>query len=82
MCLTVVGHGCSLTRSSSPSRFLPLHRREPLLTWSAISKHYGSDWTESGIEHFFRPLKKNATSIRKMVDRDEDAANFNHNAVS
>ncbi|KUI60057.1 hypothetical protein VP1G_07274 [Cytospora mali] len=50
------------------------------LNYKAISKHYGSDWTESGIEHFFRPLKKNATSIRKMVDRDEDAANFNHNA--
>jgi hypothetical protein len=65
-----------------PSTFLATEQEEALLTWSAISKHYGSDWTESGIEHFFRPLKKNATSIRKMVDRDEDAANFNHNAVS
>lgn len=48
----------------------------------AIALHYGSDWTESGIEHFFRPVKKNAKAIQAMVERKEDPANFNHNVVS
>lgn len=47
-----------------------------------ISRHYGSDWTESGIEHYFRPIKKNAKAVQQMVDRNEDPATFNHNMVS
>lgn len=52
------------------------------LTRPEIAKHFGSDWGESGIEHFFRPIKKNGKAIQAMVKRGEDAANFNHNAVS
>lgn len=53
-----------------------------VLTYSDIAKHYGSDWSASGIEHFFRPIKKNGQAIQGVVKRGEDAANFNHNAVS
>lgn len=67
---------------SMNARTLAIYKGTALLTWSAIAKHYGSDWGECGIEHFFRPLKKNATAIRKLVERNEDAANFDHNAVS
>lgn len=53
-----------------------------VLTKPDIAVHYGSDWTESGIEHFFRPVKKNAKAIQAMVKRNEDPANFNHQVVS
>lgn len=47
-----------------------------------IATHYGSDWSVSGVEHFFRPIKKNGQAIKGLVKRGEDPANFNHNAVS
>lgn len=47
-----------------------------------MAKHYGSDWTQSGLEHFFRPIKKNAVAISAMVKRGEDAACFDHKPVS
>lgn len=63
--------------------FSCLHRNPRLvLTRSDIAKHYGSDWSVSGVEHFFRPIKKNGLAIQSLVKRGEDPANFNHNAVS
>lgn len=47
-----------------------------------IATHYGSDWSASGVEHFFRPIKKNGQAIKGLVKRGEDPANFNHHAVS
>lgn len=53
-----------------------------VLTRPDIANHYGSDWSASGVEHFFRPIKKNGQAIQGLVQRGEDPANFNHNAVS
>lgn len=52
------------------------------LTRPEIAKHFGSDWTESGIEHFFRPIKKNGKAVKDLVRRGEDAKNFDHKPVS
>lgn len=56
--------------------------KSPCLMPPDVAAHYGSDWTVSGIEHFFRPIKKNAKSIQALVKRGEDAAAFVHNTVS
>lgn len=53
-----------------------------VLTRPDIANHYGSDWSASGVEHFFRPIKKNGKAIQGLVKRGEDPANFDHNAVS
>lgn len=55
-----------------------------MLTLSAIAQHYGpEDWGECGIEHFFRPLKKDAVAVRDVVKRGEAAKTFYDNkAVS
>lgn len=53
-----------------------------VLTRPETAKHFGSDWTESGIEHFFRPIKKNSKAIQEHVRRGEDAKHFTHQAVS
>lgn len=53
-----------------------------VLTRPDIATHYGSDWSASGVEHFFRPIKKNGQAIQGLVKRGEDPATFNHNAVS
>ncbi|KAJ4414846.1 hypothetical protein N0V82_007694 [Gnomoniopsis sp. IMI 355080] len=51
------------------------------LNYKDIATHYGSDWSASGVEHFFRPIKKNGQAIQGLVKRGEDPANFNHNAI-
>lgn len=48
-----------------------------MLTLSAIAQHFGpEDWGEFGIEHFFRPLKKDAAAVRDVVKRGEPAKGF------
>ncbi|TLS27915.1 hypothetical protein PpBr36_01605 [Pyricularia pennisetigena] len=42
------------------------------LNFKAIAAHYGSDTTTSGIEHRFRPIKKQAAAIRAAVAKGED----------
>lgn len=54
---------------------------------SGISKAFGPSWSESGIEHFFRPLKKHAVTLRNAVAKDEDTSDYvlsteNKNVVS
>ncbi|KAJ4388811.1 hypothetical protein N0V93_006271 [Gnomoniopsis smithogilvyi] len=51
------------------------------LNYKDIASHYGSDWSVSGIDHFFRPIKRNSKAIRGLVKRGEDPADFNHNAI-
>lgn len=65
---------CLFVKAQSISRLV--------LTRPETAKHYGSDWTESGIEHFFRPIKKNGKALQEHVRRGEDAKNFTHQAVS
>lgn len=53
-----------------------------MLTLSAIAQHFGpEDWGKDGIEHFFRPLKKEAVVVREMVKRGEPAKTFYANKV-
>ena len=48
-----------------------------MLTLSAIAQHFGpEDWGKDGIEHFFRPLKKDAVEVRKMVNSGQAARDF------
>ncbi|KAL1881852.1 hypothetical protein Daus18300_000905 [Diaporthe australafricana] len=50
------------------------------LNFKAIAKHFGpEDWGECGIEHFFRPLKKDALVVRDKVKRGEAAKDFYDN---
>ncbi|KAL1894769.1 hypothetical protein Sste5346_005745 [Sporothrix stenoceras] len=42
------------------------------LNFKAIAQHYGSDTTTAGIEHRFRPIKKQAGIIRKAVADNKD----------
>lgn len=49
---------------------------------SAISKHYGSEWSESGIEHHFRPLKKGAQALRDLVGQGKDTKDHDIHSVS
>ncbi|EHA55341.1 hypothetical protein MGG_08176 [Pyricularia oryzae 70-15] len=42
------------------------------LNFKAIAAHYGSDTTTCGIEHRFRPIKKQAAAIRAAVAKGED----------
>ncbi|KAK2602491.1 hypothetical protein N8I77_009018 [Diaporthe amygdali] len=52
------------------------------LNFKAIAKHFGpEDWGECGIEHFFRPLKKDAVVVRDMVKRGEAAKDFYDNKM-
>ncbi|KAF3770924.1 hypothetical protein M406DRAFT_326336 [Cryphonectria parasitica EP155] len=51
------------------------------LNYKELAKHFGSDWSESGVEHFFRPIKKNAKEIQGLVRRGEDAANYDHKLI-
>jgi hypothetical protein len=55
-----------------------------VLTLSAIAQHFGpEDWGKDGIEHFFRPLKKDAVVLRDMVSSGQPAKDFFDNkAVS
>ena len=46
--------------------------RAHLTTSAAIAQHFGSDTTESGIEHRFRPLKKHAQAVRQAVVEGKD----------
>ncbi|CAK7274044.1 hypothetical protein SEPCBS57363_005959 [Sporothrix epigloea] len=43
------------------------------LNFKAIAKHYGSDSSQSAIEHRFRPIKKQASIIRQAVSEGRDA---------
>ncbi|KAL2290459.1 hypothetical protein FJTKL_15555 [Diaporthe vaccinii] len=47
------------------------------LNFKAICEHYGpEDWGKDGIEHFFRPLKKDAADVRKMVKNGQPAKSY------
>ncbi|CAK7214255.1 hypothetical protein SBRCBS47491_002086 [Sporothrix bragantina] len=46
------------------------------LNFKAIAQHYGSDSSQSAIEHRFRPIKKQASIIRKAVSEGKDAKDF------
>ncbi|CAK7207761.1 hypothetical protein SEUCBS139899_010574 [Sporothrix eucalyptigena] len=49
------------------------------LDYKAIAQHYGSDGSQSAIEHRFRPIKKMASVIRKAVSEGMDAKQFSSN---
>jgi hypothetical protein len=55
-----------------------------VLTLSAIADHFGpEDWRKDGIEHFFRPLRRDAVIVRDMVKSGHSAKDFFDNkAVS
>lgn len=64
---------------SSQSCSLPVRL---MLTLSAIAQHFGpEDWGKDGIEHFFRPLKKEAMIVREMVKQGERAKSYFDNKV-
>ncbi|TLD21442.1 hypothetical protein PspLS_05357 [Pyricularia sp. CBS 133598] len=42
------------------------------LNFKAIAAHYGSDTTTSGMEHRFRPIKRQAAAIRAAVAEGKD----------
>ncbi|POS77902.1 polarity defective-2 [Diaporthe helianthi] len=47
------------------------------LNFKAIAQHFGpDDWSKDGIEHFFRPLKKDALVVRAMVKSGQPAKEF------
>ncbi|CAK7213085.1 hypothetical protein SCUCBS95973_001681 [Sporothrix curviconia] len=48
------------------------------LNFRAIAQHYGSDSSQSAIEHRFRPIKKQASIIRRIVSEGKDAKDFAH----
>ena len=47
----------------------------------AIALHYGSDATESALEHRFRPLKKQAQAVREAVSKGKDAKDLANSVV-
>ncbi|KAG8159011.1 hypothetical protein KVR01_011454 [Diaporthe batatas] len=47
------------------------------LNFKAIAQHFGpEDWGKDGIEHFFRPLKKDALAVRDLVKAGQRAKDF------
>lgn len=70
---------CRSLLSSFFSNSLPIRL---MLTLSAIAQHFGpEDWGKDGIEHFFRPLKKEAIIVRDMVKAGQPAKSFYDNKV-
>lgn len=73
----------NIVPSCGPSQSCSLPVRL-MLTLSAICEHYGpEDWGKDGIEHFFRPLKKDAADVRNLVKNGQSAKSyFDNKAVS
>jgi len=44
--------------------------------FSVISKAYGSSWTESGIEHYMRPIRKAAIGLRDLMEQGVDTTDY------
>lgn len=69
--------------STTPFEALVRNEKAGLIkSLSAIAKHYGSEWTESGIEHHFRPLKKGALALRDLVAQGKDTKDHDVHSVS